>query len=154
MIIESVAAATAAISTINNLVKQVNETGSGVQQVMGMISDFGEGLTEFELNRTSSTFKPLTQSELFTITRLRKQQERYWKDLSDLLVALDPELLEEFRRAKGEQDQRRKEHMELMAKKRKERERLIQQLMAGGVTLVVGGGLAFGLLLLIIKAFT
>lgn len=154
MLIESVAAATAAISTINNLVKQVNETGSGVQQVMGMISDFGEGLTEFELNRTSSTFKPLTQSELFTITRLRKQQERYWKDLSDLLVALDPELLEEFKRAKAEQEHRRKEHMALMAKKKKDRERLIQQLMAGGVTLVVGGGIAFGLFLLVIKAFT
>lgn len=154
MIIESVAAATAAISTINNLVKQVNETGSGVQQVMGMISDFGEGLTEFELNRANSTFKPLSQSELFTITRLRKQQERYWKDLSDLLVALDPELLEEFRRAKAEQDQRRKEHMARMAKKRKERERLIQQLTAGAVTLIIGGGMAFGLFLLIIKAFT
>jgi len=154
MIIESVAAATAAISTINNLVKQVNETGSGVQQVMGMISDFGEGLTEFELSRTSSTFKPLTQSELFTITRLRKQQERYWKDLSDLLVALDPELLEEFKRAKAEQEHRRKEHMALMAKKKKERERLIHQIVAGGVTLVIGGGIAFGLFLLVIKAFT
>lgn len=154
MIIESVAAATAAISTINNLVKQVNETGSGVQQVMGMISDFGEGLTEFELNRASSTFKPLSQSELFTITRLRKQQERYWKDLSDILIAVDPELLEEFKRAKGEQEQKRKEHMALMAKKKKDRERLIQQLMAGGVTLVVGGGVALGLIVLVIKAFT
>lgn len=34
MIIESVAAASAALTTINTLIQKVNETGSGVQQAL------------------------------------------------------------------------------------------------------------------------
>ena len=49
MIIESVAAASAILTSINGLIKQANETGEGIQQVMGTISDFGEALTSFEI---------------------------------------------------------------------------------------------------------
>ena len=51
MVIESVAAASAILSSINGLIKQANETGSGVQQLMGTISDAGEALTNFEIDR-------------------------------------------------------------------------------------------------------
>ena len=64
MVIESIAAASATLSAINGLISQVNETGQGVHQVMGMISVFGEGITEFEAQRRQSTFKPLTQNEI------------------------------------------------------------------------------------------
>ena len=51
MVIESIAAATATLSAINGLIAQCNETGQGIHQVMGMISDFGEGITNFEAER-------------------------------------------------------------------------------------------------------
>ena len=139
MIIESVAAASAILGSINNLIKQANETGNGVHQVMGMISDFGEGLTQFEIDRKSSTFKQLSQNDLFRITQLRKQQERYWKDVSDLLAMLDPEMLASFNQAKAEQESRRQEHLRMLAQKKKKRERLISQLLVGFTTLLVGG---------------
>lgn len=154
MIIESVAAASAALSTINSLIKQVNETGSGVQQVMGMISDFGEGLNQFEIDRKNSAFKPLSQNDLLQIQMLRRQYERHWQSVNDLLLVADPALLESFKKAKAEQEQMRQQHLAMMAKKKKERDKLIQQVMAGGVTLLIGGGIAFGLIVLVIKAFT
>jgi hypothetical protein len=154
MIIESVAAASAILSSINGLIKQVNETGSGVQQVMGMISDFGEGLNQFEIDRKNSTFQALSQNDLLQIQMLRRQYERHWQSVNDLLLVADPQLLDNFKKAKMEQEQARQRHMALLAKKKKEREKLIHQILVGGTTLVIGGGLAFGLLLLIIKAFT
>ena len=154
MIIESVAAASAALSTINSLIKQVNETGSGVQQVMGMISDFGEGLNQFEIDRKNSTFKPLSQNDLLQIQMLRRQYERHWQSVNDLLLVADPKLLDDFKKAKLEQEQARQKHMAALAKKRKEREKLTRQILAGGVTLLIGGGVSIGLIVLVIKAFT
>jgi len=154
MVIESVAAASAILSSINGLIKQVNETGSGVQQVMGMISDFGEGLNQFEIDRKSSTFQALSQNDLLQIQMLRRQYERHWQSVNDLLLVADPQLLDNFKKAKMEQEQARQRHMALLAKKKKEREKLIHEILVGGTTLVIGGGLAFGLFLLIIKAFT
>lgn len=154
MIIESVAAASAALSTINSLIKQVNETGSGVQQVMGMISDFGEGLNQFEIDRKNSTFKPLSQNDLLQIQMLRRQYERHWQSVNDLLLVADPKLLDDFKKAKVEQEQARQKHMAALAKKRKERERLMHQILAGGVTLIIGSGVSIGLIVLVIKAFT
>ena len=154
MIIESVAAASAALSTINSLIKQVNETGSGVQQVMGMISDFGEGLNQFEIDRKNSTFKPLSQNDLLQIQMLRRQYERHWQSVNDLLLVADPKLLDDFKKAKLEQEQARQKHMAALAKKRKEREKLTHQILAGGVTLLIGGGVSIGLIVLVIKAFT
>ena len=144
MIVENVAAASAILGSINNLIKQANETGNGVHQVMGMISDFGEGLTQFEIDRKSSTFKQLSQNDLFRITQLRKQQERYWKDVSDLLAMLDPEMLASFNQAKAEQESRRQEHLRMLALKKKQRDRLVSQVLVGFTTLIVGGVLIGG----------
>ena len=73
MVIESVAAAGMLLSQINSVISQVNETGSGVQQAMGLISDFGEALNQFEVDRKASTFKPLSQNDLLKIQMLRRQ---------------------------------------------------------------------------------
>ena len=64
MIIESVAAASAILSSLNGLIRQANESGQGIQQLMGTISYFGEALTNFEVERKSRTFKTLSQSEI------------------------------------------------------------------------------------------
>jgi len=154
MIIESVAAAGMLLQQINSVINQVNETGSGVQQAMGLISDFGEALNQFEVDRKSSTFKPLSQNDLLKIQMLRKQYERHWQSINDLLLVADPALLDAFKQAKAEQEQARQHHMAMLARKRKEKEKLINQLLVGGTTLVIGGSLAIGALYLVIRAFT
>ena len=112
MVIESIAAASATLSAINGLISQVNETGQGVHQVMGMISDFGEGITEFEARRRQSTFKPLTQNEILKLQMLKKQQE------------LD-----------------RQDHLRMIARKKKARQHLTNQILVGGTTLLIGGAI-------------
>lgn len=154
MVIESVAAAGMLLTQINNVISQVNETGSGVQQAMGLISDFGEALNQFEVDRKASTFSPLSQNDLLKIQMLRRQYERHWQSVNDLLLVADPKLLDEFKKAKVEQEEARKKHVAMLVRKKKERDKLINQLLVGGTTFVVGGGFAVGLLYLIIRAFT
>ena len=153
MIIESVAAASAILSSLNSLIRQANESGQGIQQLMGTISDFGEALTNFEVERKSSTFKPLSQSEILRLTQIKKSYERYWKDVHDILLVADPETLEAFKQAKADQERARKEHLRLIAKRQKERKELIHQLAVGGLVLVIGGIMAIGVVVFIVKNF-
>ena len=153
MIIESVVAASAILSSLNGLIKTANESGQGIQQLMGTISDFGEALTNFEVDRKSSTFKPLSQSEILKLTQIKKSYERYWKDVHDILLVADPETLEAFKQAKADQERARKEHLRLIAKRQKERKELIHQLAVGGLVLVLGGMIAIGVLVFIVKTF-
>ena len=154
MIIESVAAASAILSSLNGLIRTANESGQGIQQLMGTISDFGEALTNFEVERKSSTFKPLSQSEILKLTQIKKSYERYWKDVHDLLLVADPETLEAFKKAKAEQEQARQQHLRLIARKKKEREILMQQVAIGSLVFVVGAAVAIGVLSIVIKTFS
>jgi hypothetical protein len=154
MLIESVAAASAILSSLNGLIRTANESGQGIQQLMGTISDFGEALTNFEVKRKASTFKPLSQSEILKLTQIKKSYERYWKDVHDLLLVADPETLEAFKRAKAEQEQARQQHLRLIARKKKEREILMQQVAIGSLVFVVGAAVAIGALSIIIKTFS
>ena len=154
MIIESIAAASAILSSLNGLIKTANESGQGIQQLMGTISDFGEALTNFEVERKSSTFKPLSQSEILKLTQIKKSYERYWKDVHDLLLVADPETLEAFKKAKAEQEQARQQHLRLIARKKKEREILMQQVAIGSFVFVVGAAVAIGALSIVIKTFS
>lgn len=154
MIIESVAAASAILSSLNGLIKTANESGQGIQQLMGTISDFGEAITNFEVERKSSTFKPLSQSEILKLTQIKKSYERYWKDVHDLLLVADPETLEAFKKAKAEQEQARQQHLRLIARKKKEREILMQQVAIGSFVFVVGAAVAIGALSIVIKTFS
>ncbi len=154
MIIESVAAASAILSSINGLIRQANESGSGIQQLMGTISDFGEALTNFEVDRKSSTFKPLSQSEILKLTQIKKSYERYWKDVHDLLLVADPETLEAFKKAKAEQEHARQQHLRLIARRKKDRDRLIQQVAVGSVVFILGAAIAIGALSIVIKTFS
>jgi len=139
MVIESIAAATATLSAINGLIAQCNETGQGVHQVMGMISDFGEGITEFEAQRRQSTFKPLTQNEILKLQMIKRQYERHWQSVHDLLLVADPKLLDDFKAAKAQQEQDRQEHLRMIARKKRAREHLTNQILVGGTTLLIGG---------------
>lgn len=139
MIIESIAGAAAALSSINQLISAVNEGKANVSSVMGMISDFGEGLNNFEVERRKSTFKPLSQNDLLKLSQLRRQQERYWKDVHDLLAMLDPQLLDDFKAAKRQQEEARQAHLKMVARKKKEREHLYAQIAVGVTTILVGG---------------
>jgi hypothetical protein len=139
MVIESIAGAAAALSSINQLITACNEGKANVSSVMGMISDFGEGLNNFELERKKSTFKPLSQNDLLKLSQIRRQQERYWKDVHDLLLVADPALLESFKAAKAQQERDRQAHSKMIARKRRERQHLINQILVGAITLLIGG---------------
>ena len=154
MIIESVAAASAALTTINTLIQKVNETGQGIHQVMGMVSDFGEALDTFEVERKNSTFKPLSQNDLLRIVQLRRQYERHWQSVNDLLLVADPKLLDDFKSAKADQENRRKQHLAMLARRKKEREKLMHQVLVGGVTLFIGAIISVLVVAVVIKTFS
>ena len=153
MIIESVAAASAILSSLNGLIKAANESGSGIQQLMGTISDFGEALTNFEVERKSSTFKSLSQSEILKLTQIKKSYERYWKDVHDILLVADPEMLEAFKKAKAEQEHARQEHLKYLNKKRKAKEKLMHQLAVGGLVFLIGSIIAVFVVGIIVQTF-
>lgn len=154
MIIESVAAAGMLLQQINSVIQNVNEGKANVQQAMSLVSDFGEALNTFEIDRKASTFSPLSKNDILKLQMLRRSQERYQKDLRDLLLVADPKLLQDYDAAIMQQERDRKAHAAMMKRKRKEKERLIQQIVVGGTTLVIGGGVALVLIALIIKAFS
>ena len=153
MVIESVAAAGLLLNQINQVIQQVNETGSGVQQAMGLISDFGEALNTFEVDRKNSTFKALSQNDILKIQMLRRQYERHWQSVNDLLLVADPKLLDDFKRAKKEQEEARQRHLAMLARKKKARAILISQILVGGMTLLIGGSIAVGTIFIVIKIF-
>ncbi len=153
MIIESVAAAGMLLQQINTVIQNVNEGKANVDQAMALVSDFGESLNVFEVDRKSSTFSPLSKNDILKLQMLRRSQERYQKDLRDLLLVADPALLKSYDEAIWQQEKDRKAHQAMLNRKRKEREKLMHDIAVGGVSLVVGGSVAVGMLYLIIKAF-
>ncbi len=153
MIIESVAAAGMLLQQINTVIQNVNEGKANFDQAMALVSDFGEALNVFEVDRKSSTFSPLSKNDILKLQMLRRSQERYQKDLRDLLLVADPALLKSYDDAIFQQEKDRKAHQAMLNKKRKEREKLMHDIAVGGVSLVVGGGVAVGMIYLIIRAF-
>ena len=138
MIIESVAAASAALTAINQVITKVNETGQGMQSAMSMISSFGEALDQFEMDRRSSVFKPLSNQDILKIQMIRRSQARYEKDLRQLLLIADPQLLNDYDKAIREREEQRKQHHNMLIRKKKQRKKLVTQILVGGTTLLVG----------------
>jgi hypothetical protein len=141
------------LQQINTVIQNVNEGKANVDQAMALVSDFGEALNVFEVDRKSSTFSPLSKNDILKLQMLRRSQERYQKDLRDLLLVADPALLKSYDEAIWQQEKDRKAHQAMLNKKRKEREKLMHDIAVGGVSLIVGGSVAVGILFLIIKAF-
>ena len=138
MIIDSVAAASAALTAINQLIAKVNETGQGVQSAMSMIASFGEALDQFEMDRRNSVFKPLSNQDILKIQMIRRSQARYETELRNLLLVADPQLLEDYDKAIREREHQRKEHHKMLALKKKKRQHLVLQILVGATTLTVG----------------
>ena len=120
---------------------------------MGMISDFGEGITEFEARRRQSTFKPLTQNEILKLQMIKRQYDRHWQSVHDLLLVADPKLLDDFKAAKAQQEQDRQEHLRMIARKKKARQHLTNQILVGGTTLIVGGTLIAGAFAIMLRLY-
>ena len=139
MVIESVAAAGMLLQQINTVIQNVNEGKANVDQAMALVSDFGEALNVFEVDRKSSTFSPLSKNDILKLQMLRRSQERYQKDLRDLLLVADPALLKSYDEAIWQQEKDRKAHQAMLNKKRKEREKLMHDIAVGGQTAILVG---------------
>ena len=132
----------------------MNETGQGVQSAMSMISSFGEALDQFELDRRQSVFKPLSNQDILKIQMIRRSQSRYEKDLRQLLLIADSQLLEDYDRAIREREEQRKQHHRMLARRKKERDHLIKQILVGATTLIIGGSIALFAVAVIIRINT
>ena len=153
MIIESVAAAGMLLQQINSVIQNVNEGKANVQQAMSLVSDFGEALNTFEIARKASTFSPLSKHDILKLQMLRRSQERYQKDLRDLLLVADPKLLEDYDNAIRQQEHDRRAHAQMLARKRKQREHLINQILVGGTTLIIGGAIIAMLFFIMVRMY-
>tara|TARA_R100000329_G_scaffold108451_2_gene89077 strand:- start:725 stop:1189 length:465 start_codon:yes stop_codon:yes gene_type:complete len=153
MIIESVAAAGMLLQQINSVIQQVNEGKANVQTAMGLVSDFGDALNQFEVTRKTATFNPLSTNDILKLQMLRRSQERYQYDLRQLLLVADPKLLEDYDNAIRKQAEDRRAHAAMIKRRQQQREKLKQQILVGGTTLIIGGGVAFAFFYLVIKAF-
>tara|TARA_R100001015_G_C4574079_1_gene131640 strand:- start:415 stop:849 length:435 start_codon:yes stop_codon:yes gene_type:complete len=141
------------IQQINSVIQNVNEGKANVQQAMSLVSDFGEALNTFEIERKASTFSPLSKNDILKLQMLRRSQERYQKDLRDLLLVADPKLLEDYDNAIRQQEQDRRAHAQMLARKRKQREHLINQILVGGTTLVIGGAIIAMLFFIMVRMY-
>jgi len=144
VLIESVAAAGLILKSLNETIQAVNEGKANIQTAMSMLSDFGQGLNEFQASRQNSMFKPLSNSDVLKIQMIRRSQERYEKDLREMLLFLDSKLLEDYDRAIAENKRQHQEHIKYLSKKRKEREQLMAQISVGAITLLIGGLIIWG----------
>ena len=152
MVIESVVMAGAILKQVSDTIGAVNEGKASIETAMGLLADFGAGLTEFQKSRTG--FTKLSSGDVLKLSMIRRSQERYEHELRTLLLAMDSRLLEQYDAAIAENKRRHEEYQQHMARKRKQRERLTQQILVAGTTLIVGGGIAVGLIYLVIRAFT
>ena len=141
------------IQQINSVIQNVNEGKANVQQAMSLVSDFGEALNTFEIDRKASTFSPLSKNDILKLQMLRRSQERYQKDLRDLLLVADPKLLEDYDNAIRQQEQDRRAHAQMLARKRKQREHLINQILVGGTTLVIGGAIIAMMFFIMVRMY-
>jgi len=84
---------------------------------------------------------------------IKRQYERHWQSVHDLLLVADPKLLDDFKAAKAQQDRDRQEHLRMIARKKKERQHLINQILVGGTTLIVGGTIIAGGFAIILRLY-
>jgi hypothetical protein len=152
MVIESVLMASAILKQVSDTIGAVNEGKASIETAMGLLADFGAGLNEFQKSK-SSGFTKLSNGDVLKLSMIRRSQERYEHELRTLLLAMDSTLLQQYDAAIAENKRRHQEQQRYMARKKKQREQLMKQVFVGLTTLLVGGGVAVGLIALIIKAF-
>ena len=72
---------------------------------------------------------------------LKRQYDRHWQSVHDLLLVADPKLLDDFKAAKKQQELDRQAHLKMIAQKAKARRHLINQILVGATTLILGGAI-------------
>ena len=72
---------------------------------------------------------------------LKRQYDRHWQSVHDLLLVADPKLLDDFKAAKKQQELDRPAHLKMIAQKVKARRHLVNQILVGATTLIVGGAI-------------
>jgi hypothetical protein len=65
----------------------------------------------------------------------------------------DPKLLDDFKAAKAQQDRDRQEHLRMIARKKKARDHLINQILVGGTTLIIGGAIIAAGFVIMVKVY-
>jgi hypothetical protein len=66
---------------------------------------------------------------------------------------LDPELLQSWREMRANQEEQRRKHLAHLARKKKQRKMLMQQIAVGTLTLITGSIIAVGAIFIIIEVF-
>jgi len=84
---------------------------------------------------------------------IKRQYDRHWQSVHDLLLVADPKLLDDFKAAKVQQEHDRQAHLKMIARKKKARQHLINQILVGGTTLLVGSVIIGMGLIVVIKVY-
>ena len=66
---------------------------------------------------------------------------------------VDPEMLDSFKKAKIEQENARQQHLAMLARRKKQREQLMIQVLVGGLTLLIGGTIAVLAFLIVLEIY-
>ena len=128
MIIESVAAASAILSSISGVIQKMNEVGEGGMKAVELMSSFSSALDNFEATRKGSVIQNLSPQELLRLEHIKVQRDRFQKSLHDLLVGADPELLQRWESSMAQQKAAHKRQMEAIKARAAARAKMIRQI--------------------------
>jgi hypothetical protein len=128
MIIESVAAASAILSSISGVIQKMNEVGEGGMKAVELMSSFSSALDNFEATRKGSVIQNLSPQELLRLEHIKVQRDRFQKSLHDLLVVADPELLQRWESSMAQQKAAHKRQMEAIKARAAARAKMIRQI--------------------------
>ena len=103
MIIESVAAAGAILSTISTAINKLNEVGDGAAKAVELMQGFSDALDSFEREKKDSVINNLSSQELLKLESIKHRRDLWEKSLHDMLVIHDPALLQRWDEAKARQ---------------------------------------------------
>ena len=96
MIIESVAAAGAILSTISTAINKLNEVGDGASKAVELMQGFSDALDAFEREKKDSIINNLSSQELLKLESIKHRRDQWEKSLHDMLVIHDPALLQRW----------------------------------------------------------
>ncbi len=85
MIIESVAAAGAILSTISTAINKLNEVGDGAAKAVELMQGFSDALDSFEREKKDSVISNLSSQELLKLESIKHRRDQWEKSLHDML---------------------------------------------------------------------
>ena len=88
MIIESVAAAGAILSTISTAINKLNEVGDGAAKAVELMQGFSDALDSFEREKKDSIINNLSSQELLKLERIKHRRDKWEKSLRHVFLTL------------------------------------------------------------------